>query len=275
MKAPPGRSLIMRQSKTSRAASEEAERRYRAPALEKGLDILELMASEGAPMTPSLISARLDRSMSELFRMILVLEYKGYIVQSQAGDGYELSNKLFTLGMSRAPVKSLLERALPVMRELCEAVGQSCHLAVASDDQMVVIARIENPGQLGLSVRPGYRRSLAHSTSGTVLFAFQPPEVQGRWIETLTAVGALDAKSAMAFRARGGEVRARGFEQFPSRHVEGVTDLSAPVMGGPAAVAALTIPFVRSVQMSCGLEEAVERLRGAAAKLSEDVGAGV
>lgn len=265
----------MRQSKTSQAASEEAERRYRAPALEKGLDILELMASEGAPMTPSLISARLDRSMSELFRMILVLEYKGYIVQSQSGDGYELSNKLFTLGMSRAPVKSLLEQALPVMRELSETVGQSCHLAVASDDQMVVIARIENPGQLGLSVRPGYRRSLANSTSGTVLFAFQPAEVQDRWVATLTAAGALDARTAKAFRERGGEVQRRGFEQFPSRHVEGVTDISAPVIGGQAAIAALTIPFVKAAHMPCSLEDTIEQLRAAAARLSEGAGSGL
>lgn len=265
----------MRQSKTAQAASEEVERRYRAPALEKGLDILELMAGEGAPMTPSQISARLARSMSELFRMILVLEYKGYIVQSASGDGYELSNKLFRLGMSRAPVKSLLEQALPVMRELSEATRQSCHLAVASDDQMVVIARIENPGQLGFSVRPGHRRSLADSTSGMVLFAFQPAAVQDRWIQILTAAGALDARSAKVFRERGREVAGRGFEQFPSRHVEGVTDISAPVMGGQGAAAALTIPFVKGTHTTISLEDGVERLRAAAALLSEGARTGL
>ena len=133
------------------------ERRYRAPALEKGLDVLELLASHGAPMTPSQISAALDRSMSELFRMIQVLEYKGYIVPAETGEGYELSNKLFTLGMARAPIRSLLEAALPLMRELSRAVRQSCHLAVASNEQMVVVARVENEGYLGFSVRPGYR----------------------------------------------------------------------------------------------------------------------
>ncbi|MEO8113758.1 MAG: helix-turn-helix domain-containing protein, partial [Phenylobacterium sp.] len=124
--------------------AETPERRYRAPALEKGLDVLELLASHGSPMTPSQISAALDRSMSELFRMIQVLEYKGYIVPAETGDGFELSNKLFTLGLARAPIRSLLEVALPIMRDLSRAVRLSCHLAVVSDEQMVVVARVEN-----------------------------------------------------------------------------------------------------------------------------------
>src|SRR5215467_3780035 len=94
------------------------ERRYRAPALEKGLDILELMAQRGAPMTLSQISVALDRSVSELFRMVQALEYKGYIETSASGDGYTLTNKLFALGMAQAPTKTLVEAALPVMREL-------------------------------------------------------------------------------------------------------------------------------------------------------------
>mgnify|MGYP003583588565 CR=1 FL=1 len=61
--------------------------RYRAPALEKGLDIIELLASETEPMSPSQISQRLGRSMSELFRMIQVLEHRGYIEQSANREG--------------------------------------------------------------------------------------------------------------------------------------------------------------------------------------------
>src|SRR5215470_18300924 len=99
-------------AKTSDAKSPEADdRRYRAPALEKGLDVLELMAQRGAPMTLSQISVALDRSVSELFRMVQALEYKGYIEASANGDGYILTNKLFALGMAQAPTKTLVEAA--------------------------------------------------------------------------------------------------------------------------------------------------------------------
>ncbi len=46
---------------------------------------------------------------------------------------------------------------------------------------MVVVARIEAPGNQGFSVRVGYRRPLIDSTSGLVLFAFQPEEVRAEW----------------------------------------------------------------------------------------------
>src|SRR6478672_2460832 len=53
--------------------------RYRAPALEKGLDVIELLAAEKSPLNLSAISQRLGRSSGELFRMLQVLEFKGFI----------------------------------------------------------------------------------------------------------------------------------------------------------------------------------------------------
>jgi DNA-binding IclR family transcriptional regulator len=245
-------------------------RRYRAPALEKGLDILELLASNGSAMTPSQISTALERSMSELFRMIQVLEYKGYIVPADAGDGYELSNKLFTLGMSRAPVRTLLEVALPVMRRLSDVIGQSCHLAVPSEDQMVVIARIENPGYLGFSVRPGYRRCLTESSSGVTLFAFQPRAVQSAWSARLAPILGT-AEALVSFRERAETVRTRGYERTDSDFVLGVIDISCPVVTSEAAVAALTVPYLRSASSPADIDGALEELMRAVTKIADDL----
>ena len=52
---------------------------YSAPALEKGLDVLELLSREDEGLTVSVIAKRLSRSVSELFRMLVVLEQRGYI----------------------------------------------------------------------------------------------------------------------------------------------------------------------------------------------------
>jgi DNA-binding IclR family transcriptional regulator len=251
------------------ATANDSERRYRAPALEKGLDILELLASNDGPMTASQISTALDRSMSELFRMIQVLEYKGYIALRSSGEGYELSNKLFALGMSRAPVRNLLEVALPVMRELSDAIGQSCHIAVASEGQMVVIARIENPGYLGFTVRPGYRRHLHEASSGVTLFAFQPEAVRRDWAALLSQTA---NKAAMkAFVERADTVRARGFERAASDFVQGVTDISCPVLSNEAAVAALTVPFLQSSASPADIDAALAALHGAAQRISENL----
>src|SRR5438067_321115 len=116
----------------SGAENRDDDRRYKAPALEKGLDILELLATTSSPMTLTAIVNDLGRSHGELFRMVQVLEYRGYIEQDPAADGYLLTDRLFSLGIQRPKTHSLIEVALPEMRKLAQNIGQSCHLVLHS-----------------------------------------------------------------------------------------------------------------------------------------------
>jgi DNA-binding IclR family transcriptional regulator len=241
--------------------------RYRAPALEKGLDVIELLAAEKIPLNLSAISQRLGRSSGELFRMLQVLEFKGFITTSENGNGYVLTNKLFALAMAQAPVHSLVEIALPVMRKLTQDIGQSCHIAVASEDQIVVITRIERPGDLGFSVRIGYRREITRATSGLLLFAFQDDEVRRSWLKRCRLKGEV----ADSFVERADAVRARGHHEAPSDFVRGITDLSAPILRGDTAVAALTCPFVHSNPLVMEMTDAVESIRAAARQISAQI----
>src|SRR5687767_12119688 len=66
---------------------DDEDRRYRAPALEKGLDVLELLAARSEPLSMMQISTELDRSVSELFRMVQVLEFRGFVQMAESGSG--------------------------------------------------------------------------------------------------------------------------------------------------------------------------------------------
>jgi DNA-binding IclR family transcriptional regulator len=250
-------------------ASESSNRtsRYRAPALEKGLDVIELLAAENKPLNLSAISQRLGRSSGELFRMLQVLEFKGFITGSESGAGYVLTNKLFALAMAQAPVRSLVETALPIMRKLAQDIDQSCHIAVASEDQIVVITRIERPGDLGFSVRIGYRREIARATSGLVLFAYQNEEVRRTWLKRCRLKG----EAADSFIERANAVRERGHHEADSHFVRGIVDLSAPILRGETAVAALTCPFVHSNPLVAEMPQAVEFIRAAARQISDEI----
>lgn len=257
-------------SASNRGSSGEkssATSRYRAPALEKGLDVIELLAAEKTPLTLSAISQRLGRSSGELFRMLQVLEFKGFITSAPNGSGYVLTNKLFALAMAQAPVSSLVETALPVMRRLAQDIGQSCHIAVASEDQIVVIARIERPGDLGFSVRIGYRREIARATSGVVLFAYQNEETRRAWLRRCRLRG----EAAEDFISRANAVRSRGWHEAPSDFVRGIVDLSAPILRGDTAVAALTVPFVHSNPLVMEMSKAIECVRAAARLITSEL----
>ena len=227
--------------------------RYRAPALEKGLDILELMARTEGALTMSQMSIALDRSKGEIFRMLQVLEERGYIARTPGEDGYSLTNRLFMLGAERPPMRGLLEVSLPVMHGLAEASGQSCHLAVAAGDEIVIVARVEAPGAIGFAVRLGHRAPLAQSISGSVLLAWP------------ASCGTTPASLAKLLE----EVRAQGFSSRPSPSVRGVTDISAPVLQSGIALAALTVPFVEITEMPVTRARATELLVSAATSISE------
>jgi DNA-binding IclR family transcriptional regulator len=243
--------------------------RYRAPALEKGLDVLELLAAQADPMTLTEIVHALGRSHGELFRMVQVLEQRGYIEQDPADDGYRLTDRLFSLGMQQPRTATLIEIALPVMRQLALDLGQSCHLALHTRGQMVVVARMESAEQLGFSVRVGYRRPLMQTASGVILYAHQPEEVRRRW-EQMFDPPIPEAEMA-ALRARADEIAERHVEHTPSQFVAGITDISAPVMRGGSAAAALTVPYLKKIQSSVSPRETAALVRKAAEAISDQL----
>src|SRR6476620_12263381 len=87
--------------------------RYPTPALEKGLDILELFAREPAELTKSDVARRLGRTVSEIFRMLVCLEERGYISPSRDGERFHLTLRLFELGQHYPPPKGLLLHPRP------------------------------------------------------------------------------------------------------------------------------------------------------------------
>jgi len=256
---------------TPKASEAEDDRKYRAPALEKGLDILELLAQKREPLTTSQIASQLGRSVSELFRMVLTLEYRGFIAPAEVGEGYELTNRLFALGMAQTPTRTLLDAALPVMNEMAREVGQSCHLVVPSGDQVVVVARVESPRDLGFAVRVGYRRRVIESASGLLLYGLRSGQEQDAWRPQLA--GKDEQERLKRFLKESEEAVAQGYVRRPSDFVNGVTDLSFPIVGSQGnAVAALIVPFIVSTPLPSSAEEVIEALRSATRRISSQLG---
>src|SRR5881396_1757749 len=78
--APAGAPRKRRTRESARRAS-QIQTRYAVPALEKGLDILELLAREAEGLSLNELARELGRTSSELFRMVVALARRGYIEQ--------------------------------------------------------------------------------------------------------------------------------------------------------------------------------------------------
>ena len=248
---------------------------YRAPALEKGLDILELLAHERRPMPLREIGQQLGRSKGELFRMLVVLQVRGYIQRDEAGDAFFLTPRLFELGMRTPFVRDLLDAALPEMQRLAEATQQSAHLVVPSRGETVVVGVVSGGQDLSFSLKLGYRRPLVHATSGRIILSFQPPATARRWIEESRALPGVEVDPEELDRSLG-RIRERGFEVHPSRDVVGITDIGCPVLDGQGdALAALIVPFVNRVAQRPDQDTVLEAVLAAARAIAEAHGAGM
>ena len=237
---------------------------YKAPALEKGLEIIEYLSAAAEPSSMVRIAEALGRSKHEIYRMLHVLEDKGYIERA-SDERFSVTNKLFELGMRNPPIRNLHDVALPVMRELAHSLEQSCQLVVRTGTQMVVVARVESPIEIGLTVRVGYRRHIMQSTSGRVLYAFQPSDEQKRFLAELRET-APKGVSIRGFLADAKQALADGCVAHESDFVDGVVDIGAPIfdLSHQGAVASLTVPLMRGRYASTDLNTAIEQVKAAA-----------
>jgi len=255
------------------ATKPDAETAYTAPALEKGLDILEVLAAEAEGLTQAAIAQRLGRSTNELFRMLAVLERRGYLIR-HADASYRLTMRLFELAHQHPPLKRLLTVALPAMQELAATSRQSNHLVIHFARRILIVAQVDSPEPMGFGVRLGahfpFRPDRA---SSRVLSAFQPAAVQDELIAELAANSPKPILKARV-RAELACIAGKGFYMAPSETTAGVTDLCAPIFDhSDGAVAALTLPYLKQRDVRVSVAAARLALLATTRRISGGLGA--
>ncbi|MGO4210787.1 IclR family transcriptional regulator [Terriglobus sp. YAF25] len=165
-------SLKQTAKQTSPRTKRNLKNDYAAPALDKGLDVIELLAHQTVGLSMSQIARELNRSVSEIFRMLLCLEHRGYIAQAGA-EKYSLTLKLFKLVQEHPPTERLISEALPVMHRLASQTMQSCHLGVVESGRVVILAQVNAPTSVGFYVKLGSTVDIMEASSGYVILAHQ------------------------------------------------------------------------------------------------------
>ncbi|SEF44580.1 transcriptional regulator, IclR family [Bryocella elongata] len=248
-------------------------REYPTPALEKGLDILELFASTPEGLTVSEVARSLNRTVSEIFRMLLCLERRGYLAQSENRERYHLTLRLFRLAQEHPPTKRLTLEALPVMHRVAYELRQSCHLGVVDGGHVVIVAQVDSPESTGFSVKMGSKVNLMHAATGHVILAHQSEDARMRAIMEWSLETKKERPPA-DFDAHLNKIRARGYERRESYEVTGVVNVSFPIVNAQQdAVAGLTVPYVKRIEDKVGVAEVIEVLRAASGRISEALGA--
>jgi DNA-binding IclR family transcriptional regulator len=244
---------------------------YEAPALSKGLEILELLGAAARPLSPSEISRALKRSPNELFRMIAVLERHGYLRRDEQG-ACALSLKLFSLGQAVRPLPALLEAARAPMRHFAETTGESCHLGVLDGDRYVVVEQAEGPSVVRLAFTLGASFDPLHTASGRLLLAGETsPENRATRTSRCAGWAELSEEQKKATLAELEKLSTARVSLAQDETLRGVQDTVVPIFAQNQMIAALACAQLSSAKM-LPRTRLVAELQAAANKIAHGLG---
>lgn len=250
------------------------ETRYKAPALTKGLLILETLADHPVGLSLTEIAKRMQITVNQIFRMVITLQEQGYIALGE-DEKYRLTLKLFDIAHRQEPVHSIVAVALPHMQELSNKSLQSCHLAVYYDGRSMIVAQVDSPERWTFSVKVGSIVGLLETSSGNVMLAFSNEQRRREMLKAHYAVTGTTEGDRAALEARWETIRREGSWSAKSQQTVGVTNIARPVFAQDGSVAAvLIIPFLDRVdpQSQPDLDEAGLLLKTISERISRLMG---
>jgi len=243
---------------------------YSTPALEKGLDVIELLAHHPAGLTKSQMARDLNRTVSEIFRMLVCLERRGYIAPVTE-ERYSLTLKLFKLVQEHPPIERLIADSLPLMTRFAHETGQSCHLGVLEAGHVVILAQVNAPTNVGFYVKLGSTVDLMEASSGYVILAHLDTERRERVLEEWRKESGKRPPRDLDVHLK--RIRGAGYEKRASYLVKGVVNISFPVCDDRGlAIGALTVPFLQYTAPLRGRDAVIQSLRKAAIEITAAIG---
>lgn len=169
--------------------------KYAVPALDKGLDILEYLASQDVPRSQAEIAIALERSANEIYRVLIGLEHRGYLHRDDASGKYRVSLRLYHLSRRIDPVDKVRQCALPHVEDLAFSTGYSCYLTMLYQSQTMVIIRAASHNSVSVNMAEGTLIPTLSSCPGRILLANSNDEVRWMILERDTLFQALSREN--------------------------------------------------------------------------------
>ena len=160
-----------------------SKEKYKVPALERALDIIEYLASEKEARSLSVISEDVNRNPSEIFRILDCLVRRNYVSKDRLSNTYSLSLKLYSVTNNTPFIKRLTDASIGPMSQLTKQIGESCHLSVLEGSDLVVLYEQEGIFPVHIHAKIGARIPVSMTSSGKVLLSLMPIERQQATIE--------------------------------------------------------------------------------------------
>ncbi|CAZ98800.1 IclR family transcriptional regulator [Zobellia galactanivorans] len=228
----------------------ELKSTYNVPNLERGLSIIELLATRTKGMTLAEITETLSITKSSAFRIVSTLIFKNYLQKNETTKKITLSRKMLTLGISSMNEQSIVEHSIDVMRALRDELKESVMLGVLLGSTGTILEQVPSSYPVKLFVEPGTQFDLHSSVGGKCILAHIPSEEADMALngKPLTKFTENTITSKKQFKRVLKEVREKGYAVDNSEDIEGINCVGAPIFneyGYPVAALWITAPYGR------------------------------
>jgi IclR family transcriptional regulator, acetate operon repressor len=237
---------------------------YAIASVDSALLLASLLQQEGA-MRVTDVAARLEVSVSTAHRLLGMLVYRDFAEQlpdRRYGPGPVLRRG----DVPQEPVAALREAALPHLRRLVEAVGETANVVLLSGPDVRFVATVESAQVLRVGDRTGRALPAHLASGGKAVLATLDDEHRA------TALGALDEQTAARLERELRTIRRHGYALNDQATEPGLTavGVAVPSAGGFEGVAlSLAAPTAR--YSSDDLPRWVARLTEAAGGLARSL----
>lgn len=221
--------------------------------LERALRIIEILAHSEKPLGVTELGKLIGVHKSTAYRLIYTLRQFGYVDQDEETEKYYLGLKPLELSSiinERLDIKKLVR---PYLEELSDKTGETIHLAVREEDDVVYIDKIESKHTVRMYSRIGARAPLYCTALGKCLLAFGPESVIERWIskESLPRKTENTIKTGKKLARELEEVRLKGYALDREEFEPGVRCVGIPILnksGKAIAAVSVSIPAFRATE---------------------------
>jgi IclR family transcriptional regulator, KDG regulon repressor len=120
------------------------------------------------------LSMRLAMPKATIYRFLQTMKTLGYVRQEADSERYGLTMRMFELGTKALQYPDLVEIAKAHMQRLSDSTGETVHLGMLIDSEIIYVHKVDSRHMLGMYSRVGRRAPLHCTAIGKVLLAWEP-----------------------------------------------------------------------------------------------------
>lgn len=249
-----------------------ASDQYQLKAITRALEVLECFGDEQTSLNLKEIAQSVNSPESSLFRILLTLKSRGYLLQNQDGS-YRLPDKLL-YGRVYERAERFRQRIRPHLRDLVARFDETASVAYRFNDQVRALDTFETFQEIRMSNRPGRVLPPHCSSLGKAIVAFQDPALIDRMLEIYglyrrTEFTIVDRRVLADEYAK---IRSCGYAFDRQETILGGICISAPIPDADKHVVAAISVSTPVMRMTAEREKAIiEGLQETAAKASREL----